>query len=204
MSLTNTLVVSFTNAFAAREGGDGEALIRHTNTLVKDVKTLQRTLDGTPSFEAATPLKGDPMLDSTYHVQLGSAAIDAGVDAGVATDIDGQARPYGVQVDIGAEEFVPVAPESVSIVGPTTGIIGRSYAFEAVVSPPTASGPFTYTWSPEPNAGQGSYTAEYRWMTEGAKSITVTAANAVGTTPPAAHEIVLEAYKVFLPLIVRN
>ena len=40
-----------------------------------------------------------------YHLAEGSAAIDAGVDAGVATDIDGQSRD--ASPDIGADEFVP-------------------------------------------------------------------------------------------------
>jgi hypothetical protein len=50
---------------------------------------------------------GDPAfaLDG-YHLTLSSAAIDAGVDAGVTTDIDGDARPDGCFFDIGADEFI--------------------------------------------------------------------------------------------------
>lgn len=40
-----------------------------------------------------------------YHLTAGSAAIDAGVDAGVTTDIDGDPRPIGAGVDIGADEY---------------------------------------------------------------------------------------------------
>jgi hypothetical protein len=40
-----------------------------------------------------------------YHLTVGSAAIDAGVDAGVTTDIDGDTRPQGNGYDIGADEF---------------------------------------------------------------------------------------------------
>jgi uncharacterized repeat protein (TIGR01451 family) len=40
-----------------------------------------------------------------YHIGPGSAAIDAGVDAGVTTDIDGQARPSGLGPDLGADEL---------------------------------------------------------------------------------------------------
>jgi len=40
-----------------------------------------------------------------YHLTAGSAAIDAGVDAGVITDIDGDTRPWGAGYDIGADEF---------------------------------------------------------------------------------------------------
>ena len=203
VTLTNMLVVSFTHAFAAQEVNYGEALIRHTNTLIDNVTNLQHALGGTPTFEAVTALNGDPLLDSTYHLQPGSAAIDAGVDAGVATDIDGQPRPYGAHVDIGADEFTPVAPDSVSISGPTKGSIGRIYAFEAVASPPTATRPFTFTWAPEPREGQGGGIATYLWATQGTYTIAVTAENGMGTTPPTTLEITLEAYHIYLPLILK-
>jgi predicted outer membrane repeat protein len=39
-----------------------------------------------------------------YHIGAGSAALDVGVDAGVATDIDGDPRPLGAGYDLGADE----------------------------------------------------------------------------------------------------
>jgi len=105
VTLTNTLVVSFTNGFAAQELGSGEVLIQHTNTLTDNVTTLHQTVGGSPTFTAVNPLTGDPKLDATYHLQVGSAAIDAGVDAGVTTDIDGDTRPWGAGYDIGADEY---------------------------------------------------------------------------------------------------
>jgi hypothetical protein len=36
-----------------------------------------------------------------------SVAVDAGLDAGVAVDLDGQARPNGAGFDVGADEFCP-------------------------------------------------------------------------------------------------
>jgi hypothetical protein len=44
------------------------------------------------------------MLDSTYHLQKGSAAINAGADAGVDHDIDNDPRPLA-EPDIGADEW---------------------------------------------------------------------------------------------------
>jgi hypothetical protein len=47
----------------------------------------------------------DPLLDATYHLRAGSPAIDAGLNAGVTTDIDGDARPLDAGYDVGADEF---------------------------------------------------------------------------------------------------
>jgi hypothetical protein len=40
-----------------------------------------------------------------YHIAGTSAAIDHGVDAGVNTDMDGDARPWGAGYDLGADEY---------------------------------------------------------------------------------------------------
>jgi parallel beta-helix repeat protein len=50
------------------------------------------------------PAFADPSVWD-YHLTAGSAAIDAGVDAGVTTDIDGDTRPWSEGYDIGADEF---------------------------------------------------------------------------------------------------
>jgi parallel beta-helix repeat protein len=53
-------------------------------------------------------VRGDPAFvdpdGGDYHIALGSAAIDAGVDVGVETDIDGDPRPIG-RPDLGADEW---------------------------------------------------------------------------------------------------
>ncbi len=205
VTLTNTLVTSATNGFVGYQGGgDGSLLIRHTNTLTDDVATLHHTEAGSPTFEAINPLNGDPKLDATYHLLPGSAAIDAGVDAGVETDIDGDVRPQGDAPDIGADEFLLVAPASVSISGPTEGIVGETCVFTATVSPPTATLPITYTWSPTPASGQGEDTATYTWAAPGAKTISVTAENVAGAAPPGMHNIAIAEYQVYLPLVLKN
>jgi thermitase len=57
---------------------------------------LARNYWGDPAF--VEPDAGD------YHIGPGSAARDAGVNAGVTTDIDGALRPVGPGYDIGADE----------------------------------------------------------------------------------------------------
>ena len=50
------------------------------------------------------PLFVNPALNN-YHLRPGSTAIDAGADAGVYTDIDGQTRPQNAGFDIGFDEL---------------------------------------------------------------------------------------------------
>ncbi|HFD39907.1 MAG TPA: DUF11 domain-containing protein, partial [Anaerolineae bacterium] len=62
-----------------------------------DIVTGTINVQGDPGF--VNPAAGD------YHILPTSAAVDAGVDAGVTTDIDGDARPAAFGYDIGADEI---------------------------------------------------------------------------------------------------
>ncbi len=46
-------------------------------------------------------------LLGNYHIQAGSSALDAGSDAGVLDDFDGEPRPGNIDFDIGADEVQP-------------------------------------------------------------------------------------------------
>ena len=110
VALTNTIVVSHTVGITVTAGSTA---------------TLEATLWGTDTWANATDwdgagtiitgivnLWGDPAFvdpkAGDYHIGPGSAAIDAGVNAGVTTDIDGRPRPMGDGFDIGADEYFPV------------------------------------------------------------------------------------------------
>ena len=79
-----------------------------------------------------------------------------------------------------------VPPTGVSIDGPQTGVIQQSYTFTAAVSPITATTPITFAWqtagqSPITNTGGLSDAVSLNWNVTGTQTITVTAANVVGT-----------------------
>ena len=62
----------------------------------------------TATVAVQNQLMGDPAFaPDGYHLTVGSAAVDKGVDAGVATDIDGDSRPApaGTHPDLGADEI---------------------------------------------------------------------------------------------------
>ena len=74
--------------------------------------TVQNQRQGNPAFAA-----------DGYHLTAGSAAIDAGVNAGVTTDIDGDPRPQGEGYDLGADEYPAGAPAlTVTGITPASGL----------------------------------------------------------------------------------
>jgi hypothetical protein len=112
VSLTNTLLVSFTNAFALEEYVSGEARLVHIGTMRDNVAQLHLTVAGSPEFEAFKSLTGEAQLDADYRLLSSSDAIKMGQPTAATSDIDRQPRPINLP-DIGADEwqlavFVPL------------------------------------------------------------------------------------------------
>ncbi len=62
--------------------------------------------DGQGTINTVNDYTGNPDFKDGYHIGANSVAKDAGVMAGIFTDIDGDTRPQGNGYDIGADEFV--------------------------------------------------------------------------------------------------
>lgn len=107
VSLTNTILVSHSVGITVISGC---------------TVTLEATLWGSGTWANAADWAGEGAIftgtvnlweaprftnpdSGDYHIGLGSAAIDAGVNAGVTVDLDGEPRPIGLGYDIGADEF---------------------------------------------------------------------------------------------------
>jgi len=187
VTLANTLIVSATNAFVGYQWA-GDVSIHHTNTLMHNVATLHYTEGGTPTFQAINPLTGDPKLDITYHLQAGSAAIDAGVDAGVTLDIDGQVRPWGAGYDIGADEYGSVPPTPTPTPTSTPTHTATATATGTATSTPTATPTRTAISTATPTR------TPTRTPTPTGMALTPTPTRTPTATP----------YRLYLPLIMKG
>jgi hypothetical protein len=103
LTLTNNLFSGHSYAVHVPDGDT--ALLNHTLFYASSVTDINRI--GTVVNVGAITGQ-DPLLNATYHLLAGSPAIDAGVNAGVMTDIDGDPRPVGPGYDIGADEWAEV------------------------------------------------------------------------------------------------
>ncbi len=94
--LTNTIVASYTWGITNTFPTSSTVHVDHT-------LFWANSHNGIPG---SNPVSGNPVFAADgYHLGSGSAAIDRGVNAGVATDIDGEGRPAGCTFDIGADEL---------------------------------------------------------------------------------------------------
>ncbi|HFD39379.1 MAG TPA: DUF11 domain-containing protein, partial [Anaerolineae bacterium] len=99
--LTDTIVTEqTTGVYGAYTGGD--------NAILNYVLWYGNGVDvgGPGPIVVSHTLTGDPAFDADgYHLTGASAALDAGTDAGVEEDIDGDFRPQGAGYDLGADEL---------------------------------------------------------------------------------------------------
>jgi len=83
---------SITISYSDIENGQGGVTTNDNGT----VNWLEGNIDADPLFADSE--------NGGYHLADGSPCIDAGTDAGVYTDIDGDLRPLGAGFDMGSDE----------------------------------------------------------------------------------------------------
>jgi CSLREA domain-containing protein len=87
-----------------------------------------------------------------YHLSGASAAIGAGIDVGIATDMDGEARD--VNPDIGADEVVSVK----ATIPPTGGQLSAPDGTVITFPSGAVSGSIALIYSPQPITATGTFT----------------------------------------------
>ena len=99
--VTNTIVVSHTTGIKQISGTVHEDY----NLFFGNATNLSGTISGGTHDVFGDPNFANPAINN-YHIISPSAAIDAGVNADVTTDLDGIPRPVGAGYDIGAYEHI--------------------------------------------------------------------------------------------------
>jgi hypothetical protein len=98
----------------------------------------------------------------------------------------------------------PTEIEAVRVAGPATTTARAATTFRVVRDPLTVA---TYTWTPEPDAGQGTANATYIWSAPGEQSVSVAVTNAATASELSdTFTITVEESaggQLYLPLIVR-
>ncbi len=99
LAVTNTIITGF--------GVGITSTLPASSTITADHVLFWANADN--GIRGTNPVDGDPRFlnpaEDDYRLAAGSTAIDAGVDAGVTEDFEGESRPRGPAPDIGADEF---------------------------------------------------------------------------------------------------
>ena len=218
--LTNTIVTSHTIGIEVAPGsptvlngvlwfGNGDNI---RNILELASITVTNEITGNPAFVA--PGVGD------YHIGTGSAAIDAGVNAGVTVDIDGEPRPAGEGYDLGADEF-PAALRVTKQATPDPAQAGEQLTYTIRVTntgnvdlhatiidtlPAHVIPTGILTWTPTITAPGGVWTETVIVTVEedyeGPLTNLVEVTTEEGATGNAC--VIVNPYKVYLPLVMRQ
>ena len=135
---------------------------------------------------------------------LASAVLLCGFLLAVATNGSQALRNGSV------EHCIEGAPVTVALLGPGVGESGDGLIFSAEVSPPTSTLPLTFTWQATHHdpviqvRHQVTTTVTLTWTLSGAQSLTVTAANSLGSVAVTQGILIDPVSYVYLPSVLRD
>jgi hypothetical protein len=105
-TIVNNIVVSNGVGIAAREFSSGTLDYNLVWGNQSQDYGLPGALQPGPHSLQADPRFAGGASGDDYHLRPGSPAVDAGVNAGITVDMDGETRPDGVGYDVGADEVL--------------------------------------------------------------------------------------------------
>lgn len=178
-SLFNPIVTGHATGVLVRPASsaalDGVLWFANTaNTGGGGTVTVQHAVTGDPAFAA-----------DGYHITEASAALNAGIDAGVTTDLDGDKRPQCAGPDLGADELVPGLPAA-GFASSTPDWLGQMTSF----SNNSTGACLVYSW----DLGDGTWTAAasptHTYTAPGLLTVVLTATNPAGSAVAAGEVVV--------------
>ena len=143
--ITNTIITSHTVGIYNPDSNVSVYYsLFHGNTVIHSGKPFLAAVGNVP--DQPDPLFVNPSQDN-YNIQDGSPAVDAGFNAGIAVDIDGEVRPQGSGFDIGADEVVIIPPTDTPTPTFTHTPSPTASPTDSLTTTPTPTG----TLTPPPN-----------------------------------------------------
>jgi hypothetical protein len=150
------------------------------------------------------------MLGEGFRVQCGPPGASGLINSGNTYSYAVRAKETG---GLGAANYGSLtcpadilALASLTVSGPTNGLVGKVYSFNTSVLPITATLPITYTWltTDQPVkviVTDTQSTITYTWATEGNKSVLVSAENMNSSVSGLLEIGIITHYGLYLPLL---
>lgn len=204
VTLRNTVVRGFDDAFALTSSPDGNARLAHAWTNI-DASPARITKSGNTLLFSGAGTRYDAdagFVDEAggdFHLVGSSPLVDAGSTDGVveSPDLDNLTRVLGgrsdtPRIDVGAYEYKRSAP-TVTIAGPTSGAAGEPLTFDATTKDANPGETVAATWSVD-GAGASPGASFTRTFTEpGSYVVQVEVTDASGLTAQTERAVVITA-----------
>jgi PKD repeat protein len=174
VGITNTIIASHTIGISRMSGSVSE----NYNLFSGNAVNTQGTVTSVGNSITGNPAFSNPAAQN-YRLSASSAALNAGTNASITLDFEGEARPQNGGFDIGFDEFIEIPISGLSAANSSPTVAGNTTSFTAAISAGTN---VTYTW----DFGDGSATRSGAMVTHtytatGTYTAWVTATNSLSS-----------------------